>query len=126
MERDPVCGMTVDPAKAAAKVEAKVGDGAKTYYFCAKGCAARFEKDPAKFVGAARTAVGNPATGNPAAGNVAAASSHHHSAGAVVAPERYPPAAATLMAAGLPATAAALRNFAGSFSNRAAHPFAQK
>jgi len=29
MERDPVCGMTVDPAKAAAFVE----HGGKTYYF---------------------------------------------------------------------------------------------
>jgi P-type Cu+ transporter len=40
MERDPVCGMTVDPATAAAKVER---DGTTTY-FCSKECAARFEK----------------------------------------------------------------------------------
>src|ERR1700724_553492 len=37
MERDPVCGMSVDPNKAAAKVER----GGKMYYFCAPGCAKR-------------------------------------------------------------------------------------
>jgi P-type Cu+ transporter len=46
MERDPVCGMTVDPAKAAAKVEQE----GKTYYFCAPGCAARFKKEPERFL----------------------------------------------------------------------------
>ena len=43
---DPVCGMTVDPAKAAASEEY---DG-KTYYFCGKGCAAKFRADPAKYL----------------------------------------------------------------------------
>jgi len=46
MERDPVCGMTVDPARAAAKVE----HGGKTYYFCATGCAARFRGDPERYL----------------------------------------------------------------------------
>ncbi|HYL65381.1 MAG TPA: heavy metal translocating P-type ATPase [Candidatus Methylomirabilis sp.] len=46
MERDPVCGMKVDPVKAAAQVH----HGGQTYYFCAKGCAARFEKEPEKFL----------------------------------------------------------------------------
>jgi Cu+-exporting ATPase len=41
VEQDPVCGMTVDPAKAAAKVE----HAGTTTYFCSKGCAARFERD---------------------------------------------------------------------------------
>jgi Cu+-exporting ATPase len=46
MERDPVCGMSVDPSKAAAKVE---HDG-KTYYFCAPGCAKRFQQAPEKYL----------------------------------------------------------------------------
>lgn len=43
---DPVCGMTVDPATAAATAE---HDGT-TYYFCAKGCQKAFLADPAQFV----------------------------------------------------------------------------
>ena len=46
MERDPVCGMNVDPNKAAAKVE----HGEKTYYFCAAGCAKRFQQAPEKYL----------------------------------------------------------------------------
>jgi Cu+-exporting ATPase len=46
LEKDPVCGMTVDPEKAAAKVE---HDG-KTYYFCSPRCAERFSKEPEKFL----------------------------------------------------------------------------
>jgi Cu+-exporting ATPase len=42
MERDPVCGMNVDPNKAAARVE----HAGKTYYFCAPGCAKRFQQTP--------------------------------------------------------------------------------
>jgi Cu+-exporting ATPase len=48
MERDPVCGMTVDPSSARASVE---HDG-KTYYFCAPGCAAKFRADPEKYLAA--------------------------------------------------------------------------
>lgn len=43
--KDPVCGMTIDTAKAAAKREV---DG-KTYYFCSAGCAGKFDKNPSKF-----------------------------------------------------------------------------
>ena len=46
MERDPVCGMTVDPAKAAARSEHE----GKTYWFCAVGCQKRFEANPAQYV----------------------------------------------------------------------------
>src|SRR5947207_611269 len=46
VERDPVCGMSVDPQKAAAKVE----HAGKTYFFCAPGCARRFEKEPEKYL----------------------------------------------------------------------------
>jgi len=47
LERDPVCGMSVDAGKAAAKIEY----GGKAYYFCAPGCAKRFQQDPEKYVG---------------------------------------------------------------------------
>jgi Cu+-exporting ATPase len=43
MAIDPVCGMTVDEAKAPAT---SVFEG-KTYYFCAPGCKRTFEADPA-------------------------------------------------------------------------------
>ena len=43
---DPVCGMTVDPADAAASVE---HDG-ETYHFCCGGCAESFRADPASYL----------------------------------------------------------------------------
>jgi Cu+-exporting ATPase len=46
LERDPVCGMTVDPQEAAGKADYE----GNTYYFCSKGCAQRFSKEPAKFL----------------------------------------------------------------------------
>ena len=45
-EKDPVCGMMVDPQKAAGKVE----HGGKTYHFCSVRCAERFQKEPEKFL----------------------------------------------------------------------------
>ncbi|MBW3087540.1 heavy metal translocating P-type ATPase [Bifidobacterium sp. 82T24] len=45
-ETDPVCGMSVDPAKAAASHDYN----GKTYYFCGPGCAAAFAKHPEDFV----------------------------------------------------------------------------
>src|SRR6202035_1484492 len=47
-EKDPVCGMTVEPANAAAK-QAFQGN---TYYFCSKRCAERFAKEPERFLSA--------------------------------------------------------------------------
>ena len=47
-EKDPVCGMTVDPSKAAAKQEFQ----GNTYYFCSNRCAERFAKEPDKFLSA--------------------------------------------------------------------------
>jgi Cu+-exporting ATPase len=44
--KDPVCGMMVDPQKSAGRVS----HGDKTYYFCSKRCAERFEKEPEKFL----------------------------------------------------------------------------
>src|SRR5487761_57454 len=50
--KDPVCGMMVDPQKPAAKFVR----GDKTYYFCSKGCAQKFENNPQKFLAAPGTA----------------------------------------------------------------------
>jgi Cu+-exporting ATPase len=50
--KDPVCGMTVDPEKAAGKVE----HAGKTFYFCSQGCAERFSRGPEKFLAAAGAA----------------------------------------------------------------------
>jgi len=50
--KDPVCGMSVDPAKAAGKVEHE----GKAYYFCSKRCAERFAQEPEKFLAAPGTA----------------------------------------------------------------------
>jgi Cu+-exporting ATPase len=47
-EKDPVCGMTMEPSKAAAKQEFR----GTTYYFCSRGCASRFAKEPDKFLSA--------------------------------------------------------------------------
>ena len=49
MEKDPVCGMLVDPKTAAGKSEYN----GKTYYFCAPGCKKDFDKDPGKYLGEA-------------------------------------------------------------------------
>lgn len=46
VERDVVCGMQVDPAKAAATSEYQ----GKTYYFCAKACKVKFDANPAQYV----------------------------------------------------------------------------
>jgi len=45
MALDPVCGMTVDPAKAAGEFEHK---GTK-YYFCSKHCVHAFSSDPERY-----------------------------------------------------------------------------
>ncbi len=44
--KDPVCGMTVVPEKAAASLE----HGGKNYYFCCQGCATKFQSDPEKYL----------------------------------------------------------------------------
>jgi Cu+-exporting ATPase len=43
---DPVCNMTVEPEKAAAKAEYQ----GTTYYFCSVGCQKAFVADPEKYV----------------------------------------------------------------------------
>jgi Cu+-exporting ATPase len=46
MEKDPVCGMSVDPSTARQTAEHE----GKTYYFCAPGCKRAFETEPAKYL----------------------------------------------------------------------------
>lgn len=47
MAKDPVCGMDVNEETAAGKSEYK----GETYYFCAPGCKAAFDKEPEKYLG---------------------------------------------------------------------------
>jgi P-type Cu+ transporter len=56
MTRDPVCGMSVDLSRAAAKRE---HDG-KTHHFCSESCAQKFVSDPKKYSAAAIPATGSP------------------------------------------------------------------
>ena len=44
--KDPVCGMDVDPAGAAASTE----HSGQTYYFCSKSCLDKFRASPAKYI----------------------------------------------------------------------------
>ena len=55
--RDPVCGMDVQPESASAS-ETHAG---QTYYFCCKGCAAKFRADPAKYLEPKLVQIGQPA-----------------------------------------------------------------
>jgi YHS domain-containing protein len=45
MEKNVVCGMKFDPAKAAGSSQIE----GKTYYFCSKGCKAKFDANPRQF-----------------------------------------------------------------------------
>lgn len=53
MEKDPVCGMNVDPTRAKATFE----HAGKTYYFCCVGCREKFSAAPAKYL-ASKTLIG--------------------------------------------------------------------
>ena len=44
--RDPVCGMAVDPERSAGSVAHE----GQTYHFCSKGCAAKFQADPNRYL----------------------------------------------------------------------------
>ena len=56
IDRDPVCGMSVAPERAKARVEL---DG-KSYFFCGEGCAKKFNAEPAKFLNAPGTPSASP------------------------------------------------------------------
>ena len=45
--KDPVCGMDVEPATAAARTE----HAGQTYYFCGAKCKEKFDLKPEQFVG---------------------------------------------------------------------------
>ena len=47
LARDPVCGMDVEIARAAASTDHE----ARTYYFCSLQCKEDFERQPAKYIG---------------------------------------------------------------------------
>jgi Cu+-exporting ATPase len=86
-ERDPVCGMTVDPQKA--RGGSFEHDG-QTYYFCSPGCREKFAADPSRWlarrnVGAALVAAHDGATPQPvtkpeASGPASSAHAHAHAA----------------------------------------------
>jgi Cu+-exporting ATPase len=59
--KDPVCGMRVDPAKAASSTTHE----GKTYYFCSRGCAEKFEAGPAKYLSAADASSTSSLAGSP-------------------------------------------------------------
>ena len=46
LEIDPVCGMKVDPARAAGRAD----HGGRTYYFCNPKCRERFVADPERYL----------------------------------------------------------------------------
>jgi Cu+-exporting ATPase len=54
---DPVCGMAVDPARAAGSSEY----GGRTYFFCSGGCKAKFDADPRRYLAPEPEAVSVPA-----------------------------------------------------------------
>jgi len=68
--KDPICGMNVDPAKAAATIEYE----GHPYYFCSKGCAAKFQQAPAKFLAASAATTGHGSTSPHAHDQIAPAS----------------------------------------------------
>jgi Cu+-exporting ATPase len=62
-QKDPVCGMQVDPQRAAGKAEHE----GTTYYFCSKGCLERFVREPQRFLGAPGAAGMEPSHGSASA-----------------------------------------------------------
>jgi P-type Cu+ transporter len=76
--KDLVCGMLVDPEKPPAKIEK---DGTP-YYFCSTGCAAKFEKEPQRYLAVHEEAVKEllPRVGHDANADHAAAAPNSGSA----------------------------------------------
>jgi P-type Cu+ transporter len=61
LARDPVCGMTVDPARAKAQAE----HAGKPYFFCCAACAEKFRATPEKYLQPASPASGLVTLGMP-------------------------------------------------------------
>ena len=59
-EKDPICGMNVDPEKAAASSDYM----GQTYYFCALGCRDVFAKDPGPYMKGSQKAMGSANMGH--------------------------------------------------------------
>jgi Cu+-exporting ATPase len=57
LAKDPVCGMSVDPATAEHQAE----HAGATYYFCSAGCRGKFVAEPAKYLAPATQVPPNPA-----------------------------------------------------------------
>src|SRR3954468_12810422 len=60
MEKDPVCGMTVDP-----KTSPHAEHAGKVYHFCCDGCRTTFLAHPEKYARAAVEAASAPAPAKP-------------------------------------------------------------
>lgn len=60
VEKDPVCGMDVDPGSAAAHHE----HAGKTYYFCSNGCLEKFKASPDRYPDPRTVADPRPAPAN--------------------------------------------------------------
>ncbi|MGA2001225.1 MAG: heavy metal translocating P-type ATPase [Terriglobales bacterium] len=87
LAKDPVCGMSVDPAQAKATAEHR----GRTYYFCCPGCARKFTAEPQKYL---QNPAGLVSLGAPAAATAAKASGLVSIGGPKPAPVAAPPAKA--------------------------------
>jgi len=47
MQKDPVCGMQIDPKTAAGQSSHQ----GQTYYFCSAGCKQKFDSNPGQYTG---------------------------------------------------------------------------
>ena len=74
MERDPVCGMSVDPLRAAAQAE----HVDKNYFFCGKGCAEKFRADPEAILARDRDRQAAKTAASASASTTAAVHAHEH------------------------------------------------
>jgi len=74
---DPVCGMKVDPSKAATTVEHE----GVTYHFCSEGCATKFRGSPENYVHPADTKIAPKATGESKADYICPMHPEVHNAG---------------------------------------------
>ena len=61
VRKDPVCGMTIEPARAAVSLE----HGGSTHWFCGPSCLERFRSNPEKYAGSAPAAVASPSGASP-------------------------------------------------------------
>jgi P-type Cu+ transporter len=73
LEKDPVCGMTVDPATAKNSQQ----HAGRTYYFCCASCGEKFKADPEKFLSKPAPSSSLVMLGMPTAQPKAAAPSAH-------------------------------------------------